>query len=285
MPPSGFRLDDDHRKSLRSCLKDANPSFLEPADRFFERIEASINDYLRSKPDGTFREAHDAVRAVWKRCQLDPPPVQVLREEVRKLPDIALQSMGRRARIVIPTLFPGESIKDSVSDPPDRLAAGFLAWMSSAEDRKVVEALRALSEDSRSIVAGRSRGGGKRSRAQPEPRIFGEIRGAGSRSHFGGRPKDERARTLVTHLAGNWLSATGEMPLKTRSDQSGFGKLVHLVFQSILVPVDASQDALDAAIDEATKIATYHLRQFWEEVEHGRAITKVEDLLRRPSEG
>src|SRR5260221_12757816 len=128
MPESGFRLDQDQRASLRTCLKDESVPLLEPSDRFFERIEASINHYLRSKPEETLRDAHDALSAVWKRCQLDPPPVKVLREEVRKLPNMALQSMGRRARRVIPTLFPGESIKDSVSDSPDQLATGLLAW-------------------------------------------------------------------------------------------------------------------------------------------------------------
>jgi len=44
---------------------------LEPTDRFSERIEGSINHYLRSKPEETFRAAHDALRALWKRCRLD----------------------------------------------------------------------------------------------------------------------------------------------------------------------------------------------------------------------
>ena len=120
MPQSGSHLDQDQRASLRACLKEESVPLLEASDRFFERIEASINHYLRSKPEETFRDAHDGLRAVCKRCQLDPPPVKVLREEVRKLPNKALQSMGRRAWKVIPTLFPDESIKDSVSESAKR---------------------------------------------------------------------------------------------------------------------------------------------------------------------
>jgi hypothetical protein len=284
MPASGFRLDHDQRKDLRPCLQDENVTLLEPTDRFSERIEGSINHYLRSKPEETFRAAHDALRALWKCCRLDPPPIQVLRKEVRKLPRPALQYMGRRARVVIPTLFPGESIEDSVSDPSDRLADRFLVWTAAADDQKLVKALSVLASDSERVVPGRSRGHGKRSRSRLEPVILGETRGAGSRVDRGGPPRDERQPVLVRHLAGDWLRATGEMPGKSRSVGSGFGKLVRLVFEWILVPIDASQEAIDAAIDDATEIASYRLRQFWEEVEQGRSIPPLEDFLRRRGE-
>lgn len=190
--------------------------------------------------------------------------------------------MGRRARKVVPTLFPGESIKDSVSDSPERLATGLVAWIEAAEDRKFVEALRVLSADGGLIVPGRSRGGGKRSRSRPEPVILGNAGGVGSRYDRGGRPRDEREPVLVMHLAGDWLGATGEVPGKSRSDRSGFGKLVPLVFQWILVSVDASQVAIDAAIEDATEAASYRLRQFWKEVEQAQSIPKIADFLWRP---
>lgn len=258
---------------------------LEPADMLFDRIETSIDHYLRTKPKEPFHEAHHALTALRRRCRLERPPVRVLRKELRELPQAAIEYMGRRARVVIPTLFPGESIEDSVSDPPDRLADRFLVWAAAADDQKLVEALSVLTSDAERIVPGRSRGSGKRSGSRPEPVILGKVRGAGSRYDRGGRPRDEREPVLVMHLAGDWLRATGEMPEKSRSDRSGFGKFVHLVFQWILVPIDASQEAIDAAIEDATEVASYRLRQFWKEVEQGRAIPKIEDFLRRHREG
>ena len=94
----------------------------------------------------------------------------------------------------------------------------------------LVEALRVLSADGGRIVPGRSRGGGKRSKSRLEPRISRQVRGTGTMAPTGGRPKNADQDTLVMHLAIDWYQATGERPEQGRSDATGFGELVHSVF-------------------------------------------------------
>lgn len=251
--PARYRLNDVQRALVRGCLNKAEISL--PQDRFKRLVgdlETSIDHFRNTPLEGTYREAHDALRALWKRCYLDEPPVRVLRDELRKLPKAAVASVARRARVVIPRLFPGETIEDDVSDSPDRLAARFLVWAASADDQKLVEALRVLSADGGRGVAGRSRGGGKRSRARFEPVIIGEVRGVGTRDHTGGRPAEAARHELVMHLAVDWLTATGQAPEAGRSDSIGFGDLVHSVFQWLDVSADTSE------------AASYALRRFWD---------------------
>jgi hypothetical protein len=220
-----------------------------PQDRF-ERlvrdIEASIDHFINAPLEGTFRGAHNALRALRKRCHLEKPPVRVLREELQKLPNLAIEYIGRRARVVIPRLFPGETIGGSIFDPPYRLATRLLAWAISADDQILVKTLRILTAEGGRIVTGRSRGRGKRSRSRFEPSIMGEVRGAGTRDHKGGAPTRAALHDLVMHLALDWLPATEEPPKPGRSDRTGFGDLVHSVVQWCDLPGDSHEAAVCA---------------------------------------
>jgi hypothetical protein len=93
------------------------------------------------------------------------------------------------------------------------------------------------------MVRGRSRGRDKRSSDHWEPVIMGRFHGepvdthasqrAPSTSHVdeGGRPLKEAEYDLVMRLAIDWLHATAKRPQPCRSDETGFGDLVHSVFQ------------------------------------------------------
>jgi hypothetical protein len=108
-----------------------------------------------------------------------------------------------------------------------------------------------LTAEGATIVAGRSRGNGRRSRLRLEPIILGEIRGAGTRIHSGGAPTANGRHDMVMHLALDWRRATGEDPRRGRSDETGFGDLVHSVFQWLKLSKDP------------TEAAAYALRRFW----------------------
>jgi hypothetical protein len=140
----GFHLDRDQRQSLHDCLEDIGEPLLEPVDRFFERIEASIDHYLRTKPEGTFREAHDSLRDLWLLCQHDHPCPARLRRRLHMLPPRALEFLGRRAPIVIARLFDEAIIGDPLGLPNSFL----LAWAGSVPDDKLV----ALHRDYDSLV-------------------------------------------------------------------------------------------------------------------------------------
>ena len=265
-----YRLDDEQRARVRDCLTKAQISLpVDRLERFVSDIEASI-DHFRSAPiESTFREAHDGLSAFSQRCHLDPAPVKVLREELPKLANAAIEYMARRSRVVIPRLFCGETIGDDIFDPPERLVARFLAWVNSADDQKLGAALRILSAEGGRIVKGRSRGASRRSRKRFEPMIMSEVRGAGSIFHRGGRPQSSDHQDLVICLAMNWHSATGEAPKPARSDSTGFGDSVHSIFQWLGLPEGS---------------AAYALRRYWADVKRVNAREPLEDFLKRRGE-
>jgi hypothetical protein len=258
------RLDDEERARVRDCLKKARLS--PPHDRFerlIRDIEASMVHFLNAADEVTFRQVHDSLRELWMRSHLDRAPVQVLRDELRKLPKKAVEYMDRRAQVVIPRLFPGETIEEDVLYPSNPLAAGFLAWADTADDQELITALRVLSGEGGRVVPGRSRGGGKRSCPQFEPTIMGEVRGAGARDQRGGAPTKDAEHKLVMWLALAWLEATDEKPKPGRSDYTGFGDLVHSVFQSLELPEGS---------------AVYALRRYWADVKREQARPKLGDF-------
>lgn len=251
---AGYRLDDEQRERVRDCLIKERIKL--PKERFVRLIrdmEWSIDQFQRSaEGKGTFREAQDALRALWQRCNLEKPPYKVLRDDLEKLPREAIEWLARRARVVIPRLFDSETIGDDVSDPPDRLAVRFLAWVVGAEDQKFDVALRALSFEGEDVVPGRSRGGGKRSRPRAEPMIKGVVRGTDTHGSRDGAPTLGAHHELVMHLALDWLHATGQKPQRGRDDKRGFGDLVHSVFDWLEVTRDPRQAAM------------YALRRYWD---------------------
>jgi hypothetical protein len=223
--------------------------------RFIRDIERSIDQFQRNaEGKGTFREAHDALRALCQRCNLEKPPIKVLRDEFKKLPRKAIESLALRARVAIPRLFDDETIADDVLDPRDRLAARLLAWVAGADDQMFAVALRALCSGGDLVVPGRSRGGGKRSRPRMEPKIMGVARGTDTHGSRDGNPTQDAHHDLVMCLALDWLHATGQQPPKGRDDKRGFGDLVHSVFDWLVVTSDPRQAAM------------YALRRYWDTV-------------------
>jgi hypothetical protein len=212
--------------------------------RLISDIESSIAHFLSTAPEGTFRDAHDALRRLWELSHEDDPPVRVIRARIAALPKQAVEYVDRRAPIVVSRLFRDES-------PVTR----FLEWAARANPSKLIRATQVLAAEGGRIVEGRSRGVGKRSSPRLEPWIMGEVRGAGAARHRGGRPEHPHHQELVIHLALDWLRATYETPKPGRSGNCGFGDLVHSVFQWLDLPGSA----------------TYALRQYWAEVNRMKA--------------
>lgn len=79
-----YKLGDEQRARVRDCLT-KEKIFVAPQcfDRLVRDIEASIEHFQSAPAKGSFRETHDALATLWKRCRLDPPPVHVLREELK----------------------------------------------------------------------------------------------------------------------------------------------------------------------------------------------------------
>lgn len=226
MESSVFRLDVEQRNWAINCLRKSGIEA--SAEReLCQLIEGSVTQFLaaRAHSIGTDREAHDALRELWLLAHEIDPPVGQLRALVSKLPEKALSYINSRAVHLIPRLFPGQSAGRS-----------FQAWARDAEGPDLVEAIRILSATGGQIVMGRSRGGGKRSRRKLEPMIAGQVRGTGDTAPKGGRPGHAEQDALVRNLAIDWYRATGQRPEAGRSDHTGFGDLVHSIFDWVGEP-------------------------------------------------
>lgn len=295
---SPFRLDDEQRARVKDCLKKAAVSLPhDRLERFVGSIEASIARFRATPPEASFRDAHDALRALWALAHEDDPAIGQLKGRLARLPAAARESIGWRAPIVLQQLL-GVDLGSPVGELQKQVFDRFLAWtkMPEAVQRPeppppppkalterivtlagteltepvspppLVMALRVLTSSGARPVKGRSRGGGKRSGPRWEPIIMGEVRGAGTARHHSGRPTSDR--TLVMHLALDWLTETGQPPKPGRSDNTGFGDLVHSVFQWLELP------------DSATNA----LRGYWDIVKKRKALEPIQDFLRRHSE-
>jgi hypothetical protein len=121
-----FCLDDEQRARVTDCLrKEAMSLSPDRLEQFIGGIEASIAQFRATPPEATFRDAHDLLRSLWKLSHDDDPSIGILRARLRALPNQAIEQLGRRARMVIPRLFAGETIGDEPFDPPERIAVAF----------------------------------------------------------------------------------------------------------------------------------------------------------------
>lgn len=210
---------------MRRCFRrDGTTVCISGQQEICDFVTESISTFAadRDEPSSTRRLTHDALRRLWRYSHRDDCDARRLKIWVKLLPGDGLSHMERRAKTVIPRLFPGES-----------LDKGFLEWAQTAEPKDLVKAIRVLSAEGAVRVSGRRCVSGKQSRTRLEPLVFGHARGAGGSKLLGGRPKHGAQDRLVLNLSLDWLEATGQAPTGGRSDHTGFGDLVHTVFESM----------------------------------------------------
>lgn len=276
-------LDDEQQKQLRDILRLALGAKLTPDkfNIFVRRVETSMDVFLNERKADklTFRQIHDRLRKLWFLVQKDDPPVGLIRAEIDKLPDAVIEQIELRVPSVVSALYGEDRLRKvtmaggktiDVKDIRTRSWAangGFRVWTQHADPSLLVRAAALLTAEGGRIVLGRSRGKGKRSRPQFEPDILGVTKGADDEKPKGGRPRADPAQNLVQNLAIDWLLATGSPPEPSRSDQTGFGKLIYAVFSWTAATDNACQDA-------ASGKAEYALRDDWRrfsEAKHGAA--------------
>ncbi len=230
--PATFRLDKEQRQHVRDCLsKDGVSLRLNQFSNFVSNIESSIDVFVVRAKKESFRDAHDALRKLWTMCAQDDPQIALIRKSIGNLPDKAVEYLDQRGLNVIPRLFPTEPLKVQ-------------EWARKTDAKNLVNGIRLMTAEGAQIVAGRSRGGGKRSESRIGPIIMGETRGIGAGKRRGGRPANSAQADLVMHLAADWLESTGKVPILVRSDKDGFGDLVHCVFQWLDLPEGSAAYAL-----------------------------------------
>jgi hypothetical protein len=238
-------------RSLRLDGIEATPPLVE---RLSQLVAAGIAAFCQGREAArAHRLVHRALRQLWRLANTDDPPIAVIRIAIGRLPLQAERELEDRARFHWSAVFKAEFPSE-----------GFVAWSRRAPVAGLLEALRSFIADGGARVPGRTRPDDRRSKARFEPRILGQIRGAGDGRQDGaaaarsGRPCADAADNLVMHLAIDWAMATGLRPRPGRSDRTGFGALVHHVFGWLDI----------GGADQA-------LRRYWTEV-GSAVITPVE---------
>lgn len=255
-----FQLDDEQIRRVEDCLRKDGVEL--PKCKLLDvarTVAVAMDTFRKDKREHemTFREIHDALRSLSLLAnEMDPPSAQI-RARIERLPDQVLKEIDRLAPQVIPKLFKpwpallrgGSTRTDS---PPDEIwpRGGFREWARSAQGEKLVRAVQVLAARGGVIVPGRSRGHGNRSRSRIEPYVMNVARGAVDQKRSGGRPSDLDFKiSLIGRLADPWQRFTGTFPKPGRSDHTGFGDLVHSVFQWL-----------------GASGPSYALREWWKEI-------------------
>jgi hypothetical protein len=99
-----FSLDADQRRDIKNSVN-GFPLRRVRFDQFIHDIEDSLTHYQRAESEGSFREAHDALRELWNlshdKVLLKQSPEadaqgEVIRKLIEKLPKKAAQYIDRR---------------------------------------------------------------------------------------------------------------------------------------------------------------------------------------------
>jgi hypothetical protein len=238
-----FRLDDEQRARVRDCLSKEALSL--PPDRleqFIGGIEASISHFRATPPEGSFRDTHDALRALWTLVHEDDPPIGQLKARLARLPPEAREYIGRRAPTVMGRL--GFDLGSPAGELPDHAFDRFLQWTKTPEASQLPEpppplpkalaeklaafagtepvslpplvtALRVFSSNGGRPVEGRSRGGGKRSGLLARAGHHGRSPGG---RHYSPprRPTHERTPPNARHASGITLADRDGQAADTR---------------------------------------------------------------------
>jgi hypothetical protein len=222
-----FKLEQEHREIVNACLRKHGIRLGQEAEKVFAcNMQASIVAFLDQKSASDrnvkYRQKHDALRAVWQLVWEDDVPIGQVRARLCSLPKQVTEFLHARARQVL-------------AEMAGAAGSNFSGWVRDADAESLKKVIRLLSADGGKLVT-RSRGPGKRSSPRLEPLIFGHARGALQGAREGGRPGHDAQDALVMYLAIDWSLVTGAKPPPGRSDHTGFGELVHSVFQWLEEP-------------------------------------------------
>src|SRR5438046_2323219 len=122
-----FRLNEEHRNRISDCVrKDGIHLDHQGIIDFVCKIESSIVAFRKARADaGTRRQAHDALRDLWRPSYQVDVPVGRLRARLLCLPKLALDYLDMRACVMFPELF-------------DSVDGGFLTWVKNANATRLV---------------------------------------------------------------------------------------------------------------------------------------------------
>ena len=168
--PDQNELGEEERAILRGVLRQAGiKPTKEIVGRLIGSVQANMAAFRQAASQITRRERHDALRELLHMVEEEDPPVAVIRKRIAELPAFDIAEAEERAHRLWSRVFRGESLECGLS---------FVAWSQTASVAQLQEAVRTFFSDGGTVVRGRVRPGGKRSKSRLEPHILGHARGA-----------------------------------------------------------------------------------------------------------
>lgn len=207
-----FSLDEERIAQVRGCFARERVPLSGPAlKEVVSGIENAVARWNEETRDVALEQAR---RLLWKRVfkelDRDSPRGERLREMVARLPDKDCRTISKNASMWLARQFPRTSYKGD-----------FAAWAPRAPLEELVWTLRTCFAVRSQWNSGRTRANGRRDKGFLEPSFH---------SSSGGRPR-RGAAGLFEELRELWKVTVGAYPTWTRSARTGFGELVHIVFE------------------------------------------------------
>jgi hypothetical protein len=201
------------------------------------KAKLAIEYFLKEQTCQTDREMRRAAQKIWKMASSDDPPIAQIRIELSRLPKRIKVLFETRANLCLLRKF-----------TKSRYAGSLDEWFRDAPPEELLWSVCALIPTRLEIVAGQSRGSGRRrDPARIEPKILSITQGNGEDAPKKGRPIKWAERDLILRLAHHWEQIVGEFPNFGRSDHTPFGDLVHSIFQFLRFPISSATSGLRAA--------------------------------------
>jgi hypothetical protein len=244
-------LDEEQQDRVDRCLPKATPAASTAVSRrLIRQIERAMDAFLADMRgySMTDREVRDYIRRLWHLANELDPSIGQIRALSKSAPDRVARKFDPFAPRDIPQFYGTTGMP--TAEEQALCSGGFRAWAAIAGSEALIWAIRTLPRSSGVVAVRRSRGAGKLSQLYLEPYIDRIARGADSAKPSGGRrPYLDFKFLLIGRLATALERATGKFPSPGRSDKTGFGDLVHSVFQWLGMEGQAE----------------YALRQYWKE--------------------
>jgi len=236
--PLSYLASERVKKLVRDVLKRHNIHLGRSRSAELEaKANLAIEYFLKEQTCQADREMHRAARKIWKMASSDDPPIAQIRIELSRLPKRIKGLFETRANLCLLQMF-----------PKSRYAGSLDRWLPDASHEELLWSVCALIPTRLEIVAGQSRGSGRRrDSARIEPKILNITRGNGDDTPKKGRPIKWPEQDLILRLANYWAQIVGEFPNFGRSDHTPFGDLVHSVFQFLGLPIGSATSRLRAA--------------------------------------
>ena len=222
---------------------------------FMAGLDAALNHYAQAKHQtSTYRDAHEALRDLFKLMEASQPDIRLIRSKLGSLPPEATAFLLRRARQRL-RLF---------RKHPHLGRLSLIQWLRSLSDQELLRLGRSLITTGFAWTFGQRRSKNLPAKLRLEPYVMGYARRlkrpdinwfVPQNEPRGGRPHQTAIDDFMISLGLLWVELTGLAPKAQRGRKSAFVEVAFLAL------AEARALAPDTAIKRFFQLITIHKNQ------------------------